>query len=297
MTWLLFMDESGHDHKNMPFEVRGGVALHASKVWPFVCDFQQTEKDCFGVQLADYSIEIKGSKLLEVKRFAWANQMNHLHADVRHKSVRRFLTKKSQNNFLKKRDFAAYGQASILMAHTIFDLLDKHEAVLFASLIRCGCKPPEDYQFEHFLRKDHIFLQERFFYFLEWKADYGIFVMDQTEKQNDKRFVRRLRDYYTKTHTGRQRTQWIIPEPLFVDSEMSVAVQAADLCLYCINWGFRVPNWNFTGRTREEIHWEFGGRIGQLQFKGDGYNADGHVYQTRGIIYVPDPYTARGRNE
>ena len=70
MTWLLFMDESGHDHKNMPFEVRGGVALHASKVWPFVCAFQQAEKDCFGVQLADYSIEIKGSKLLEVKRFA-----------------------------------------------------------------------------------------------------------------------------------------------------------------------------------------------------------------------------------
>ena len=121
--------------------------------------------------------------------------------------------------------------------------------------------------------------------------------MDQTEKQNDKRFVRRLRDYYIKTYTGRQRTRWIIPEPLFVDSEMSVAVQAADLCLYCINWGFRVSNWNFTGRTRDEIHRDFGGHVGQLQFKGDGYNADGDVYPTRGIIYVPDPYMARERNE
>ena len=29
MSWLLFLDESGHDHRNMPYEVRGGIALHA----------------------------------------------------------------------------------------------------------------------------------------------------------------------------------------------------------------------------------------------------------------------------
>ena len=27
MAWLLFLDESGHDHKQMPYEVRGGIAL------------------------------------------------------------------------------------------------------------------------------------------------------------------------------------------------------------------------------------------------------------------------------
>jgi len=32
MAWLLFLDESGHDHKQMPYEVRGGVALHAGEV-------------------------------------------------------------------------------------------------------------------------------------------------------------------------------------------------------------------------------------------------------------------------
>ena len=25
MSWLLFIDESGHDHRTMPLEVRGGV--------------------------------------------------------------------------------------------------------------------------------------------------------------------------------------------------------------------------------------------------------------------------------
>lgn len=26
MSWLLFLDESGHDHKQIPYEVRGGIA-------------------------------------------------------------------------------------------------------------------------------------------------------------------------------------------------------------------------------------------------------------------------------
>ena len=36
MSWLLFLDESGHDHKQLPYEVRGGIALHARQLWPFV---------------------------------------------------------------------------------------------------------------------------------------------------------------------------------------------------------------------------------------------------------------------
>ncbi len=28
MSWLLFLDESGHDHRQLPYEVRGGIALH-----------------------------------------------------------------------------------------------------------------------------------------------------------------------------------------------------------------------------------------------------------------------------
>lgn len=44
MSWLLFMDESGHDHKNMPYEVRGGIVIHASEVWPFVQIFRGLRK-------------------------------------------------------------------------------------------------------------------------------------------------------------------------------------------------------------------------------------------------------------
>ena len=50
MSWLFFQDESGHDHKNMPLEVRGGVAIHASRIWDFVKAMQKAEEDCVGQQ-------------------------------------------------------------------------------------------------------------------------------------------------------------------------------------------------------------------------------------------------------
>lgn len=65
MSWLLFLDESGHDHKSMPYEVRGGVALHASELWPFVQAMQRLELASFGCQLHRFSKELKGSTLAQ----------------------------------------------------------------------------------------------------------------------------------------------------------------------------------------------------------------------------------------
>jgi hypothetical protein len=50
-------------------------------------------------------------------------------------------------------------------------------------------------------------------------------------------FVRQIERYFTKTQTGRNRTTWIVPVPMFVASDMTMAVQAADLAIYCVNWG------------------------------------------------------------
>jgi hypothetical protein len=136
------------------------------------------------------------------------------------------------------------------------------------------------------------FLQERFFYFLEEKQEHGLLVMDQTEAIDDSRFVRRLRDYYTRTQPGRERTRWIVPEPLFVDSRMYPAIQAADLVIYCINWGFRLRSWDYQGEVREEIAQRYKDRLWNLQFKGEGCR-DGNVFRTWGIFYVPDPYEPR----
>jgi hypothetical protein len=69
MSWLLFLDESGHDHKQMPYEVRGGVALHAGEVWPFVQDVQRLELDCFATGLREFQKELKGCKLVDRDRY------------------------------------------------------------------------------------------------------------------------------------------------------------------------------------------------------------------------------------
>lgn len=292
MSWLLFMDESGHDHKNMPGEVRGGVAIHASRIWPFLQAWHALELEVFGVRLTEYRKEIKGHKLLDKDRFKWANQSDDLTDDERRKGVRRFLTLSMEGKRLARQDFTAYGQACVGMAKQIMLLLKRHDAKIFASIIPKGVRPPKDYAYDHFLRKDHVFLFERFYYFLRDQGQHGLVVMDQTEKTADSGFVDRLQSYFLKTQAGRERTEWIVPSPLFVSSDMSVGVQAADLVLYCINWGFRIPVWGFEGPVRAEIADGFRHSLHDLQFHGHG-SRNGQRFESYGIFYLPDPYQAR----
>lgn len=109
MSWLLFMDESGHDHKNMHFEARGGVAVHAGKVWPFIQDWQESLEKSFGTEFIDSGVEIKGSHLLNNERIKWSKQMQTLTTAERHRGVNRFLTQRQQKHSPAKRSFTAYG--------------------------------------------------------------------------------------------------------------------------------------------------------------------------------------------
>ncbi len=294
MAWLLFMDESGHDHKNMPMEVRGGFAIHASKIWNFLQDFHKQEEKCFGVRLADYGVEIKGSKFLQKKRYKSASVPFVMNEAERKKAIHRFLM---QDQPLKRQDFYAYGAACISMAKRIFKLLEKHDAQLFASAIPRGAKMPEDFGFKDYLRNDIAYLQERFYNFLVVKKENGILVLDQTDKAEDKRFLKDLENYYTKTIKGRKRAKLIVPYALFVDSEMSPLIQAADVCIYCINWGYRVPAWKFEGPKRDEIVRDFGDLCHKLQFSGEVYSKkENDMFHSYGIVFVKDPYKWARRN-
>ena len=135
MSWLLFMDESGHDHRNMPCEVRGGIALQDAQLWPFVQSMQRLEFDSFGCQLHQFRAELKGSKLLDKDRFRWAIQADPMEPDARRKHTRAFLTKGLEKKPPTRDEFTAYGQACLEMARGVFQLLRAHDAVLFASVI------------------------------------------------------------------------------------------------------------------------------------------------------------------
>jgi len=292
MSWLFFQDESGHDHRTMPYEVRGGVAIHAKEVWPFVQAVQTLEEEAFGASLAQFKREFKGAKLLDRDRFAWARQADPFDEEKRRICVRRFLAKGAQKASPARDEFTAYGQACLLMTRGLFRLLVDHQARLFASAIPRGVKPPPSKKAQEFLRKDHVFLLERLYYFLEEEREHGLLVMDRVEDENDRRFVRQMEAYFTKTEKGILRTRWIVPSPLFVSSAMSVPVQAADVCVYCVNWGFRLPTRGMDAPTRPEIAQEFGGWLNRLQYQGTGSHA-GSKYATYGIVFVLDPYTSR----
>ena len=174
----------------------------------------------------------------------------------------------------------------------MFQLLQDHEARLFAAAVPRGTAKPPAGLGEELLRKDQVFLLERFYYLLEEKQEHGILVMDEVEKSADRRFVQRLEGYFTKTTAGRYRSHWMVPSPFFVASDMSYAVQAADLCIYCVNWGYRLPAQGMDAPVRPEIAEAFGSWLERLQFRGEGYR-DGRVFRTFGIVNVPDLFEAR----
>jgi len=292
MSMLLCLDESGHDHRNMPYEIHGGIAIHAKRLWPFVQAIMTLEEACFGDRLSRFRKEIKGSHLLDKDRFKWARQSESIPAAERRTHCLSFLNKGLNKQPPTRIEFTAYGQASLSMARGIFDLLAAHDAFVFACVIpKNVSKPPLDRE-PDLLRKDLVFLLERYYYLLEMRNEPGLIVLDETEKIQDRRFVRMLERYFQETVTGRYRSTRIVPSPFFVSSDMAYPVQVADVVIYALNWGFRLPKFGMTSPVRPEIAEEFSGLIGKLQFRGEGYR-DGNVFPTFGIVYVPDLYTAR----
>ena len=201
MSWLLFLDESGTDHTHSPYEVWGGIAVHAGMIRPLVRRLRAAELESFGAHLRDYRKRKPPSR----------------------------------------DEFTAYGQANIEMARLVFEALRSCDGRLFAGVIPRGAGKPEGLVLEEHLRKDLVFLFERFYYFLRRRRDHGLLVFDQVEKTPDQRFVRQVEAYFTKTRAGRRRASSIVPVPLFVASDMTLPIQAADLPIYCVNRGFRFP--------------------------------------------------------
>ncbi|MGE4497508.1 MAG: DUF3800 domain-containing protein [Deferribacterales bacterium] len=293
MSWLLFMDESGHDHRTMPYEVRGGFAIHSGKLWSFVKDWLNLELSYFGTHLKQFNKELKGCKLLDKDRLKWATMDLPLEDDERRSLCRKFLTKGLEKLRPTNKEFLAYGQASVGMAGSIMELLREHECYLFASAIPKNVCKPTDFEYEDYLRKDHVFLFERFYFFLKERKEHGIIVMDEVEESEDRKFINRLHNYFLKTSVGKQRSGSIVPVPLFVSSSLSYPVQAADVCIYLINQCFRLPTQGMNAPVRQDLK-DFSGWLYDLQFKGEAEKNGSNIFMY-GITYVPDPYTSRTR--
>lgn len=134
-----------------------------------------------------------------------------------------------------------------------------------------------------------MYLLERYCYFLRERNESGLIVMDSIENSTDRRLTRQMERYFSLTQPGRERAKHIVPTPLFVTSDMTYAIQAADLCIYSLNWGFRLPDRGMDAPTRVEIAEDFAGLLGAMQWRGAVEKDKKSVYSF-GITYVPRLY-------
>lgn len=255
MSWLFFLDESGHDHRTMPYEVRGGIAIRASALWSFITSVQAMEQAHFGCLLRHVGSEIKGSKLLQPERFRWAAQDGPIDSQSRRKRALNFLNSAPAGKIPRRAEFTAFGQACLSFCGSLLDAMAGYNIKLFAAMVPPVSNPhPES---RPALRKDIDRLLAEFARFIVEQGDIdsrqetGLLVIDRSERTIDRQFALALEDHSTNTGRGWVNAQYVPPAPFFVDSDMVLGVQVADICIYVLNWAFRLPS--MTHPIREEL--------------------------------------------
>ena len=236
MSWTLFIDESGQDGRQSPYEVLAGVAIEDRKLWPLIRKLSDAQLRIFGIRLFEaYGSEAKAQKLLKAKVFKHANQMRPIADDQRAIWAREIILDGTE---VTKERLTALGQAKVAYCNLALDLCHDAGAKAFASIVPRGAPRPE----ADMLRKDYAYLFERVFYFLNSiEGDsMGYLVFDELDKSASHILLSQLNAYFINTANGRSRARLIIPEPFFVHSDLTTMIQIVDLVAYIISWGVRL---------------------------------------------------------
>ena len=297
---LLFVDESGHDHRESPYEILAGAAIREQDLWNLIQAIQNLEVELFGLRLAEVGIEVKGKKLLKTKVFRHATQMEAIDPQKRRDLCIGFLQKgrrEALGGALEQRsraEFAAYGQAVLDFVRRIYALSASYHVKIFASIVESSAPRLA----ANFLRKDYAYLFERLFYYLEESGgdEMGIVVFDELEKAQCRILINQMERYFAVTGRGFIRSARIIPEPFFVHSDLTTAIQLVDIVAYSINWGVRLNR--MTKPTRPEME-EFGQYAFDLRYVGKHVVANEELARTiYGITYIDDlrPRAERGHD-
>lgn len=236
MAYFLFVDESGQDQRESPYEVLAGVGVQDQDLWNLVKALQDAEIRHFGIRYSDGNRELKAKKLLKRKVFKHAAQLSQMDERYRPVEATAALLK---GNTATKSQLTALAQAKLAYVLEVFELCSRYRVKLFASIVKTHIPNPNHRA--DYLRKDYAYLFERFFYFLEDTdtSAQGIVVFDELEKTKSRQLVNHMDSYFKKTSVGRLRAAQIIPEPFFVHSDLTTGIQIADLVAYIVSWGFR----------------------------------------------------------
>ena len=248
MSWALFIDESGQDQRQSPYEVLAGIAIEDRKLWRLIRDLSDAQEEIFGLRLFEaYGSEAKAQKLLKRKVFTHAAQMPAFPADQRRILAREIL---QDGTAVSRERLTALAQAKLAYVGRALDISRKAKAQAFASIVPQAAPRPAG----GMLRKDYAYLFERFFYFLNSQPEdpMGYVVFDELDKSASHILLNQVSEYFLKTNKGRTRSRLIIPEPFFVHSDMTTMVQVADLIAYIISWGVRLSGMHAPHRPELE---------------------------------------------
>ncbi|MBU4272776.1 MAG: DUF3800 domain-containing protein [Planctomycetes bacterium] len=287
---LLFIDESGHDRCEMPCEVLAGVAIAEENLWNLVRAIRHAEQEHFGGYLRNlYSEEPKANKLLKAKRFKEAERDVEIGPEKCLLLANSLLQKgksskgkpTSNPTFL---EIVAFSRKVLEFVDAVLDLAANFNVQVFASVVPIIAPRCE----KNLLRKDYVYLFERYFYFLETlpRKEMGLIVFDELDKAQSHILMHQMAAYFLGTQTGRFRSSRIVPEPFFVHSDLTTGVFLADLAAYILGWGWRrsfMPE-----RSRAELE-PLARKLHAMQFKGE--KPDEYCDQPRqlyGINYIDD---------
>lgn len=247
MAFFMFIDESGQDQRQSPYEVLAGIVIEDRKLWPLIHELHKAELEHFGCRFATVERELKGRQLLKPKVFRHARGAEPFDIESRRSLAKSCIESGARALPVH---YAALGQAKLAFAARTLALAARFECKAFASIVPKGAPRPTD----DYLRRDYSFLFERFYRLLRQQAGtpLGVVVFDELERSQSHLLINQMERYFMDTRKGQSRRSRIIPEPFFVHSHLTTGVYLADLVAYIISWGVRIGRMDLPAREELE---------------------------------------------
>ena len=173
-------------------------------------------------------------------------------------------------------ELVAYSRQVLRFVHEVLNIAASFNVQVFASMVDPTAPRPAKGR----LRKDYVYLFERYFYFLETfpPRERGLVVFDELDKSQAHGLLQQMAAYFLGTETGRYRSSRIVPEPFFVHSDLTTGVFLADLTAYILGWGSRLAK--MPQKSRPELA-PYAKKLHDMQFHGEKPKAE-HQDQERG---------------
>lgn len=284
---LYFVDESGIDLKEAPCVVLAGVSIEEANVWPLTQAFMALIAEVLRFP-PERGYEIKGSKLLKTRVFRHAALTDPLPEIRRNAAIEQLLQKNDESQRAGPEELAALAQAKLAFVHRALSLAADFGMTIFASIVPRDAPQQKD---RSFLRKDFAYLFQRIHCHVcdQDDHDHGVLIFDEQDPALSQRLLDQIHKYFSETGRGQQRAERMIPMPFFVHSELTPAIQIADLVAYIVNWGLRMGS--MPELAREELK-PFADKVFNLRYRGREVPLKRRFGKrgrpTFGIAYIPD---------